>query len=296
VIVVDNASIDDSVQRAAGALDDPRLRLIALSDNIGFAAANNRAIAMTAAPWVALLNPDAFPQGDWLAQLMAATRRHPDAVMFGSTQLNAQNPALLEGAGDQYLFSGLPWRGGYGAPAETLPAEGGVFTPCAAAALYRRDAFDAVGGFDESYFCYVEDVDLGFRLRLAGGHCIQVRDAVVHHVGGGSGGSNDFALFHGMRNLVWTFVKDMPGALFWLLLPVHAATLAALCLHALVRRRSPAVWHGVGAALAGLPAVWAARRRVQRARIASTRSIAQAVCWSPGRYFRRAAFTLPPDT
>jgi GT2 family glycosyltransferase len=86
--------------------------------------------------------------------------------------------------------------------------------------LYRRSALIELGGFDEDYFCYVEDVDLGFRLRLAGHQCLYIPSSIVHHVGSGStGGKNsDFAVYHGHRNLVWTYVKDMPGFLFWLFL------------------------------------------------------------------------------
>jgi GT2 family glycosyltransferase len=298
VIVVDNASTDDSLALSAGALADLRVRLERLGANTGFAAANNQAAALTQATWIALLNPDAFPDPDWLERLLDATRRYPDVAMFGSTQIDAADHSRLDGAGDQYLFAGLPWRGGYGAPVAETPPEGEVFSPCAAAALYRRDAFAAAGGFDERYFCYIEDVDLAFRLRLAGERCIQVPDARVQHVGGGSGGTaragvSDFARFHGTRNLVWTFVKCMPGGLFWLLLPVHAAFLMALCLRASLRGRSGPVWRGVGAALAGLSAAFASRRKIQRARTATARDIAQALCWSLPRYLRRDAFTRP---
>ncbi len=297
VIVVDNASDDDSLDRAVRHLSDPRIRVERLAGNTGFAAGNNRAASLTGSAWIALLNPDAFPEPDWLAGLMAATKRYPDVAMFGSTQLSALADGKLDGAGDQYLFAGLPWRGGYGAPVADLPPEGEVFAPCAAAALYRRDAFDAVDGFDERYFCYVEDIDLAFRLRLAGGRCLQVRDAVIRHVGGGTGGNaggaSDFARYHGTRNLIWTFVKCMPAPLFWPLLPVHAACVLVLCVRALLRGRPWPVWRGAAAAIAGLAPVLAQRRGVQRARSASTGAIARALCWSIPRYLARSAFTRP---
>ena len=71
----------------------------------------------------------------------------------------------------------------------------------------------------------MEDVDLGFRLRLAGHRCLYVPKSVVHHVGSGTtGGKNsDFSVYHGHRNLVWTYVKNMPGVLFWIFLPLHLA-------------------------------------------------------------------------
>lgn len=295
VIVVDNASHDESLAQAAACLDAHRVRLDRAEANLGFAAANNRAVGQSDSEWVALLNPDAFPEPDWLERMIAATQRHPAVDMFGSAQFAALEDGRLDGAGDQYFCAGLPWRGGYGAPVTALPDEGEVFAPCAAAALYRRAAFVAAGGFDERFFCYVEDVDLAFRLRLSGARCIQLRDAVVRHVGGGSGGdgASGFARYHGTRNLIWTFVKCMPGALFWPLLPMHMACIAGLCLLALLRGRPGPVWRGVGAALTGLGPVLAQRRGLQRVRRVPVRNIARALCWSLPRYLRRAAFTRP---
>ena len=97
---------------------------------------------------------------------------------------------------------------------------GEIFAPCAAAALYRRAAFLEAGGFDEHFFCYMEDVDLGFRLRLLGYRCGYAPAAIVHHVGSGTTGARSpFTVYHGHRNLVWTYVKNMPTPWFWLYLP-----------------------------------------------------------------------------
>jgi N-acetylglucosaminyl-diphospho-decaprenol L-rhamnosyltransferase len=86
-------------------------------------------------------------------------------------QLSFNDPGRLDGAGDNYLAVGVPWRGGHGHDVSTIykMADGEVFFACAAAALYRTEVFKAAGGFGEDYFCYVEDVDLEFRLRLFGG-------------------------------------------------------------------------------------------------------------------------------
>src|SRR5215813_7450088 len=184
-IVIDNRSGDDSLATAQSAVaGDGRFHFDRAGGNLGFAAGNNFAAARARGAWLALLNPDAVPTQDWLEQLIAATHRHPDAAMFGSTQIDAADPERLDGAGDHYLAIGLPWRGGYGWARSALPAEGEVFSPCAAACLIRTDAFRAAGGFDERFFCYVEDVDLAFRLRLRGHHCVQIRATVVRHVGG----------------------------------------------------------------------------------------------------------------
>ncbi|QDO96329.1 glycosyltransferase family 2 protein [Ferrovibrio terrae] len=294
-IIVDNASSDGSIAAARPAVrDDARFDFIESRSNIGFAAANNLAANGTDTPWLALLNPDAVPTTDWLEQLMAATDRHPDAVMFGSTQLNMANPEILDGAGDRYFAAGIPWRGGYGWPRTALPPEGEVFSPCAAAALYRTDIFRAASGFEESFFCYIEDVDLAFRLRLRGHRCIQVPAAIVHHAGSAtSGGANSaFARYHGTRNMIWCFVRNMPAPLFYPLLPFHIGTLLVLWLRACWSGMNQPVGRGIIDAVRGLAVALAQRSRIQTARKASTAQIAGWLTWNPAIYLRRSPASL----
>jgi GT2 family glycosyltransferase len=224
VIIVDNASTDSSVS----GLEDccPNAKVVRLDKNIGFAAANNYAARLVSEEcnWLALLNPDAFPEPDWLSKMLSVAIAHPEYSFFASRLVQAANHEILDGDGDTMHACGLPWRQVHGqsiTQGAIKPKE--IFSPCAAAALYRRDAFEAVGGFDEDFFCYFEDIDLGFRLRLAGHRCSLVPNAVAYHVGSATTGGQhgDFAVYHGHRNLVWTYVKNMPGVLFWLLLPAH---------------------------------------------------------------------------
>src|SRR5262249_18807967 len=103
-IVVDNGSADDSLAAAQSvAAGDDRVLFRRAKGNLGFAASNNRAAALARGVWLALLNPDAVPARDWLEQLIAATRRHPHAALFGSTQLDASDPQRLNRAKNQYL-------------------------------------------------------------------------------------------------------------------------------------------------------------------------------------------------
>lgn len=277
VLVVDNASSDTSLAQLPAW---ERLSVFRMEANLGFAAANNLAIRNADTEFVALLNPDAFAAPDWLARLLAAAEEHPQTAAFGSRQLIANQPSRLDGIGDRYHLSGLAWREAHGQmQSPTHLVAGEIFAPCAAAALYRRAALEEVGGFDEHFFCYMEDVDLGFRLRLAGHHARYVPDAVVEHVGGAaSGGSrSDFSVFHGHRNLIWTFVKNMPGILFWTLLPLHlSANLAALVLFT-ARGQAGTIWRAKVQALAGLSGVWRQRREIQRARKASWLAIWRAL-------------------
>ena len=210
---------------------------------------------------------------------MGATRRHPGTAMFGSTQLDAADARRLDGAGDVYHASGLVWRGHHGAPVDSLPPEGEVFAPCAAAALYRRDAFMDAGGFDESFFCYCEDVDLGFRLRLLGHNCVQVAGARVHHVGSAiTGRRSAFATYHSTRNRIWMFVKNMPAALLVPLLPVSMRrSTPCCCCVPLILGEAGATLRGQRDALGGIGNVLARRRESRRG--ASVRSAALRAGW-----------------
>ena len=273
VLLVDNASTDDSLAQLP---DWPLLTVLRMDRNLGFAAGNNIAIAQCDTDYVALLNPDAFAAPDWLEQLLLAAQTHPAAAAFGSRQLSHEDPTHLDGIGDCYHLSGMAWRQGHGQRQQAQHlVEQDIFAPCAAAALYRRASIEALGGFDESFFCYMEDVDLGFRLRLAGYAARYVPSAVVRHVGSAtSGGQHSaFSVFHGHRNMVWTFVKNMPTPLFWLLLPWHlAANIAALIFFS-ARGQGKTIVRAKWRALQGLGHAWRQRRSVQRRRTASVRSI-----------------------
>ena len=270
VIIVDNNSSDDSLQVAGDLLNGAEV--IRLQENAGFARANNIAAkAAGAVDALALLNPDAFPAAGWLAALVSAAESRPDVGSFASRMILETEPEFLDGAGDSYHPSGRAWRNGHRVRAREWPAgDQEVFAPCAAAALYRRTAFEAAGGFDEQYFCYFEDVDLGFRLRLRGLRCVCVHDAVVRHVSSGTTGyRSDFAVYHGERNAVWTFFKDMPGPLLLLYLPQHLALNAAALVYYPLRGQGRVVWRAKLDAVRGLPSILRRRAKVQTMRAVS---------------------------
>ncbi len=270
VLVVDNDSHDGS---EAAALGRSGVDLLRTGANLGFAEANNRGVAELAdCEWIALLNPDAFPEPEWIAALVEAAERNPEVASFASRQVLADHPGILDGTGDLYTVAGLAWRRHHGQPSADRGLESGeVFGPCGAAALYRRGAFLEAGGFDRRFFCYFEDVDLAFRLRLRGHRCLYVPGAVVHHVGSAlSGYRSDFAVFHGQRNLVWTFAKNMPTPLLIRYLPHHLVmNLASIGVLAVRGQGSTAI-RAKWAAVMGLKAMLRARRDIQRGRRATT--------------------------
>lgn len=267
IIVLDNASRDDSIHGLE--LHYPEVKWIKLDQNLGFAAANNLAIQQAGAvEWLALLNPDAFPESDWLERLLAAAQAHPECASFGSRLINAYDPDRLDGTGDVYHVSGLAWRRDHSRLTVQETNTGGeIFAPCAAAALYRRTAFLEAGGFDEPYFCYFEDVDLGFRLRLLGYGCWYVPDAIARHVGSAvTGQRSPFSLYHGHRNLVWTYCKNMPGVWFWLYLPQHLLLNLGTVLWFALRGQGNILLQAKRDAWRELPRVWRQRQAIQRQR------------------------------
>lgn len=274
VIVVDNASIDGSNENARELF--PEFEYVCFSENIGFAAANNRAVERCDSEFVALLNPDAFPEPAWLEELVKAGREMPDVASFGSCQLMVGDAELLDGIEDVCHVSGLVWRNGYGRlrdEGDRIPRE--IFSPCAAAALYRVQAIRDAGGFDEDFFCYVEDVDLGFRLRLLGWKSWYVPTAVVRHVGSvTSGGAHSpFALYHGHRNLVWLYVKNMPGFLFWFSLPLHLAMNVVSIVWFALHGQGGGILCAKRDAILGLRKAWGKREAIQRRRVASVSDV-----------------------
>jgi GT2 family glycosyltransferase len=292
-VIVDNASTDGSAE--ALKLPDPRFRLIRSPTNLGFAAANNLAARDCGLAWLATLNPDTVPSTGWLGEFESATRRYPTVAMFGATLLDAANPALLDGFGDVYSVFGFPWRGGGGMPLETAPREdAAVFSPCAAAALFRADVFRAAGGFDESFFCYLEDVDLGCRLRLRGERCIQLRNALVYHVGSAiSGRESDFTTYHSVRNRIWVILKNAPGPLLARMALIH---LYHCVRQVLVHRRKGKpvmpVLRGIAHGISGLGAIWPERRAIQRARKVTARQFGQMLAWDLQQFRKRKIVVL----
>ncbi len=288
IIVVDNNSTDNSLNVEAPEGVD--FKILPMAENLGFAAANNRAAEQASGDWLAFLNPDAYATPDWLEGFVAGCERYPGVDAFGSLQLNANDPSRIDGAGDAYFAAGISYRGHFNRRAETAPPEGECFAPCAAAAFYRKETFEELGGFEESFFCYSEDVDLAFRLRLLGGRCVQLRDAIVHHEGSGiTEQLGGFAVYHGHRNRLWTYFRNMPLPLLVLTLPAQIAVSLILVPIFVLRGRGGTYLRAVGDALAAIPGMAADRARLQATRRASVGALARTMTWSPAKFLRRDA-------
>jgi GT2 family glycosyltransferase len=271
IILVDNGSTDDSLNGIKSRWPSLVIRETYLYKNLGFAVANNVGARLARGKWLVLLNADAYPEPDWLEKLLKAADADTEYTAFSSRQIQFNAPEQLDGAGDAYHVSGLAWRNGYKLLSKTYGLEQKeIFSPCAAAALYSREEFLKVGGFDEDYFSYFEDVDLGFRLRLGGAKCLYVPEAVVYHVGSASTGKrSDFSVYYGYRNMIWTFVKNMPAPLIWVFLPLHIAAILFFAAYLTIRGQGKVIWKAIFDAVYGLPKMIEKRKTIQKNKTAN---------------------------
>ena len=184
VIVVDNGSRDESLAVAA----ELGARALLLGSNQGVSRALNRGIEAAAGDWIALVNNDVELAPDWLASLLAGALR-AEAWFATGKVFNAARRDLLDGAGDAVCRGGAAWRLGHGkqdGPAFSVSRP--TFFPAATASLFRREFFDRAGLFDEAFFAYLEDVDLGMRAATLGLRGIYLPQAVAWHKGSQTGG------------------------------------------------------------------------------------------------------------
>lgn len=179
IIVIDNASTDDSAREVEHTFPD--VRVIDNDENIGFGGANNLGAQFATGKYLAFLNPDTVVQPGWLARLVTALEDNPQAGLATSKILLLDDPERINACGNEMHSSGLTLCRGMGKDSGALFDPSEVNAVSGAAFVIRRALFELLGGFDESFFLYMEDTDLSLRARLAGYRCIYVPDSVVYH-------------------------------------------------------------------------------------------------------------------
>lgn len=201
ILIVDNGSVDGSIDFIRK--NYPRIRLLLLSKNIGFSAAVNIGIRSSKSPYIMLLNNDTTLAPDCVAQLLSCMEDRPNIFSVGARILTAGKPHLADTCGDYYSMMGYAFCRGQGLPLSAAPTHVyPVFTNCACAALYRRSLLHRTGLFDEHFFAYLEDVDLGFRARRIGLTNLHCPGARVYHVGSGTTRAKytAFKVYHSAMN------------------------------------------------------------------------------------------------
>ena len=274
-IVVDNGSVDGSMAYVRDRYPD--VVVIELGANTGFAHAANVGIDAADGDAIALLNTDVVLAPEWLTRMVAALDGDAGASSVACKLLALGEPGIVYDAGDVLRRDGAcEQRGRFGLDDGRFDAPGEVFGACAGAALYRRDALAAVGGFDERYFAYLEDVDLALRLRLRGWRC-RYEPVVAWHAGEGS--SHQLSGGHRRlveRNTLVLVAKAFPGR--WL--PLVAYRQLGWAWHAL---RDRVLGDFLRGALQALPMIPGALRARPGLRAGAVITIGEAVPARPIR-------------
>lgn len=207
VIVIDNSGQGlvhrNQTGRGARVIENPR--------NAGFGGAVNQGWRASVTPYLATLNDDAVAHPDWLDALVRALESRPDAGMCAS-QVRFFGEPRLDSAGMLVAADGSSKQRGFGRPPEDFPVAEETLLPSGSAALYRRSLLEELDGFDDRFFLYCEDTDLGLRARWAGWKCLYVPSAVVeHHYSHSAGRASGLKAYYVERNRLFVLTKNFPG-------------------------------------------------------------------------------------
>lgn len=301
ILVVDNGSQDHSLD-VVFSFANRGVRLLPLTENRGFAAAVNQGVRRARGELVALLNNDAVASPEWIEQLVSGVGASPDVGMcaskilfHGSDVIDKAGHLIFPDGQNRGRGTGERDRGQYDVTQEVLAADG-------CAALYRKEVLEQAGGFDERFFAYAEDADLGLRARRLGWRCLYVPEAVVHHHHSSTlGPYSPRKIYWVERNRLWLALKNFPLPLL-LLNPLFSGYRLVWNLSAALLRRGAAgnfrsgnsLWvllrvqvRAYRDALAGAGPMLRARRRIR-----STRKIGDLEFYRHLFRFRISAYRL----
>lgn len=211
ILIVDNGSTDGSVEFIREQYPD--IQLFALRKNYGFSIAVNKGIKESTTKYVILLNNDTVVHKDYIKELYNHITSSDKIFSVSSRMISYQNRDVMDDAGDLYSVLGWAFQRGVGQPLKNYDKPCRVFSACAGAAIYRRDVFKKIGLFDKHHFAYLEDIDVGYRARIAGYRNEYCPGAMVYHIGSATSGSkyNEFKVKLAARNSVYLNYKNMPA-------------------------------------------------------------------------------------
>jgi GT2 family glycosyltransferase len=268
-ILVDNKSSDNSASYTREKY--PWVKVIELTHNTGFAQGVNEGIKVAESPLIALLNNDTELDPGWVAALISAGHQYPEVGFFATKMLDFKDRTIIDTCGDILTWSGRSYKSGEGkpdGPPYTVPRL--VFGACAGASAYRRELFDTIGLFDETFFAYLEDVDIDLRAQLAGFTCLFVPEARVYHIGSATAGKKSAFGFKMMvKNHFHLIYKNYSNQLLLRhsgkIVYAEARLLGAAFKHHFVKE----YFWGIAQAFKELPIITKKRAEVQKLRTVS---------------------------
>lgn len=213
IVVVDNGSDEDV--RGMLRAEFPEVRMVRLDKNYGFAGGNNRGIETAQGKYIALINNDAVAAPQWISSLVATAESDPEIGAAASIIIDGNQPEVLDSCGVGIALDGMSRQAMRSMPVPQLtqPREILLFSGCAC--LLRMEALNEVGLFDEDFFAYCEDTDIGLRLRRTGWKIVAAPGAYVHHYYSMTGGKFSLQKIYWVeRNHLWVAIKNFP----WFLL------------------------------------------------------------------------------
>ena len=219
VIIVDNGSRDGCVEEVRRLY--PQVECVCLDQNYGFCKAVNIGIRKAETPYVFLLNNDTLVCKGAVEAMLASVKKDRRIFSVEAKMIQYQDRTKIDSAGPCYNAFGWAYARGKDRPADQYRKRGPVFSACAGAAMYRREVFEEIGLFDEEHFAYLEDVDVGYRARIAGYRNVYEPMARIIHVGSAASGSrhNEFKVRLSARNNLYLIYKNMPVLQILLNLP-----------------------------------------------------------------------------
>ncbi|MBI5102226.1 MAG: glycosyltransferase family 2 protein [Nitrospirae bacterium] len=210
VVVVDNNSDDGSLALLEASY--PEVTVVRNRSNLGYGGGNNAGIAVSKGRYVVLLNNDATADPQWLGELVRAAEKSEGVGMCASKILNYYDRGMIDNTGLLIYRDGVArGRGRLERDTGQYQKQEEVFVPSGCAGLYKREVFEEIGLFDEDFFLYVDDVDIGLRARLAGWSCVYAPSAIVYHKYSATADPySPLKAFLVERNRIWVVMKCFP--------------------------------------------------------------------------------------
>ncbi|MDO4872046.1 MAG: glycosyltransferase family 2 protein [bacterium] len=275
IYLIDNGSQDNSIEELSK-IEIPNLHFRKEKKNTGFTGGVNIGIK-----WalennfenIVLLNNDANAEPEWLENLLKPLEKSPEIGAVTSLMLD-KTGELIDDAGDVYSTWGIPMLRNENGPKANAPESGLVFGATGGATLYRAKVFETIGFFDEDFFAYNEDVDIDWRMQLAGFKVWYEKSAVVWHKHSATSSKiPGFTINQVFKNLPQVFWKNVPSPMIWWMLPKFMLVYTAFIFYQIPKGGLKFALKGLGQSLVLMPKSLKKRRRIQASKAVSNQYI-----------------------